>query len=399
MLGTERTRRLERSLRWPCCAGGGEIDDVDEDGGDGDGDEGGMAGGGGAEDSDEDDSGGGGGGGARAEPDWPERSAPAPKGPVPAGSLAYVNVTSSGRKSTADTNAEPLDSPSPSRLYHINITSRQGPADGDRGRDRKRSGKSGPPTAASRFPIRPTAAHSTPIAGADTQATSSSPPPPPFKPPSQTPPHSSSPRLLFFLLSGQHLVLAMSVCNFSSGAPITAGLFHSRGPAHEHGHGHSHEHGGEHGHTHEVLEHPGKFTERSVPDWSARDFTERAFTVGIGGPVGSGKTALLLALCEALRDTQSLAVVTNDIFTREDAEFLTSHAALTPPERITAVETGGCPHAAIREDVSANMAALERLHAHYDTNLLFVESGGDNLAAAFSVELADFHIYGASLSA
>lgn len=183
-------------------------------------------------------------------------------------------------------------------------------------------------------------------------------------------------------------------CNFTSGAPITAGLFHSRGPTHDHGHGHSHEHGGEHGHTHEVLDHPGKFTERNVPDWRSRDFGERAFTVGIGGPVGSGKTALLLALCEALRGRESLGVVTNDIFTREDAEFLVKHAALQEEGRITAVETGGCPHAAIREDVSANLAALERLQAQYDTGLLFVESGGDNLAAAFSVELADFHIYG-----
>ena len=110
-------------------------------------------------------------------------------------------------------------------------------------------------------------------------------------------------------------------------------------------------------------------------------------------PVGSGKTALLLALCRTLRERYNLAVVTNDIFTREDQEFLVRHAALQDPNRIRAVETGGCPHAAIREDISANMEVLEQLQAEYDTQLLFVESGGDNLAAAFSVELADFHVY------
>ena len=118
----------------------------------------------------------------------------------------------------------------------------------------------------------------------------------------------------------------------------------------------------------------------------------RAFTVGIGGPVGSGKTALLLALCRALRDTHSLGVVTNDIFTREDAEFLVRNEAL-PPERIRAVETGGCPHAAIREDISHNLVALEELMEDVQPELLFVESGGDNLAAQFSRELADYTIY------
>jgi urease accessory protein len=115
--------------------------------------------------------------------------------------------------------------------------------------------------------------------------------------------------------------------------------------------------------------------------------------VGVGGPVGSGKTALLLALCRAVRDRLSLGVVTNDIFTREDAEFLTRNEAL-PPERIRAVETGGCPHAAIREDISHNLLALEQLmELRPAPELLFVESGGDNLAAQYSRELADYTIY------
>jgi urease accessory protein len=125
-----------------------------------------------------------------------------------------------------------------------------------------------------------------------------------------------------------------------------------------------------------------------------RDTRERAFTVGVGGPVGSGKTALVLALCRLLRDRVSLGVVTNDIFTREDAEFLVRNEAL-PTERIRAVETGGCPHAAIREDISHNLLSLERLmkEVRPAPELLFVESGGDNLAAQYSRELADFTIY------
>jgi urease accessory protein len=123
-----------------------------------------------------------------------------------------------------------------------------------------------------------------------------------------------------------------------------------------------------------------------------RDYRERAFTIGIGGPVGSGKTALLLALCRMLRDEYSLAVVTNDIFTREDGEFLVRHEAL-PAERITAVETGGCPHTAVRDDVSQNLDALGQLMLRFTPHLLFVESGGDNLAAQFSRELADYTIY------
>lgn len=151
---------------------------------------------------------------------------------------------------------------------------------------------------------------------------------------------------------------------------------------------HSHSHGGHH-HPHEHADHPGHFHERELP--LDRDFNRRAFTVGIGGPVGSGKTALMLQLCLKLRDRMNLAAVTNDIFTREDGEFLTKHNAL-PAERIRAVETGGCPHAAIREDISANLLALEELHAKFKPDLLLLESGGDNLAACFSRELADYTI-------
>jgi urease accessory protein len=151
---------------------------------------------------------------------------------------------------------------------------------------------------------------------------------------------------------------------------------------------HSHDHG-PHGHTHEHLEHPGHFHERELP--LDRDFKRRAFTVGIGGPVGSGKTALMLQLCLRLRDRMNIGAVTNDIFTKEDGEFLTRHGALAA-ERIRAVETGGCPHAAIREDISANLMALEELHRLFNTELLLIESGGDNLAACYSRELADYTI-------
>src|SRR6184192_1441310 len=142
---------------------------------------------------------------------------------------------------------------------------------------------------------------------------------------------------------------------------------------------------------HEHADHPGHFHERPAPR-RRRDYRARAFTVGVGGPVGSGKTALVLALCRALRDRLSLGVVTNDIFTREDAEFLVRNEAL-PRERIRAVETGGCPHAAIREDISHNLLALEQLMEEVHPELLFVESGGDNLAAQYSRELADYTIY------
>jgi len=155
-------------------------------------------------------------------------------------------------------------------------------------------------------------------------------------------------------------------------------------------HSHSHDHDG-HNHSHEHFDDPGRYHKRQLPV-RARDFERRAFTVGIGGPVGSGKTALLLALCHGLRDQLSLAVVTNDIFTKEDAEFLVRNEALEP-QRIAAVETGGCPHAAIREDISPNVVALEELTARFHPQILFCESGGDNLAAHFSRELADFTIY------
>ncbi len=118
-----------------------------------------------------------------------------------------------------------------------------------------------------------------------------------------------------------------------------------------------------------------------------------ALRVGIAGPVGSGKTALVESLCKALRGRYEIAVVTNDIYTREDAEFLVRHDALEA-ERIVGVETGGCPHTAIREDASMNLAALEDLEIRFPmVQLLFVESGGDNLAAMFSPELVDLSIY------
>ena len=151
-----------------------------------------------------------------------------------------------------------------------------------------------------------------------------------------------------------------------------------------------HHHPHEHTHEPEFPDGAGAYQERGEP--LRRDYRARAFTVGIGGPVGSGKTALLLALCRALRDDYQLAVVTNDIFTREDAEFLVRHEAL-PAERIAAVETGGCPHTAVRDDVSQNLEALDRLMRAFGPELLFVESGGDNLAAQFSRELADYTIY------
>jgi len=150
-----------------------------------------------------------------------------------------------------------------------------------------------------------------------------------------------------------------------------------------------HSHHGPHGHTHDALDHAGHFHDRERP--LARDFSRRAFTVGVGGPVGSGKTALLLQLCRRLRVRLEIAVVTNDIFTKEDGEFLIRLEALDA-ERIRAVETGGCPHAAIREDISANLLALEELHEKFHPDILLIESGGDNLAACFSRELADYTI-------
>ncbi|MFE6743579.1 urease accessory protein UreG [Streptomyces tubercidicus] len=119
----------------------------------------------------------------------------------------------------------------------------------------------------------------------------------------------------------------------------------------------------------------------------------RAFRLGLGGPVGSGKTASVAALCRTLRDELSLAVVTNDIYTREDAEFLLREAVL-PPERITAVETGACPHTAIRDDISANLEAVEHFDETLDPlDLVLIESGGDNLTATFSKGLVDAQIF------
>ncbi len=117
------------------------------------------------------------------------------------------------------------------------------------------------------------------------------------------------------------------------------------------------------------------------------------FRVGIGGPVGAGKTSLTDALCKAMRETYDIAAITNDIYTREDAEFLTRSGALIP-ERIMGVETGGCPHTAIREDASMNLAAVEDMVGRFPKlELIFIESGGDNLAATFSPELADITLY------
>ena len=119
----------------------------------------------------------------------------------------------------------------------------------------------------------------------------------------------------------------------------------------------------------------------------------RALRVGVGGPVGSGKTALVEKLCFALRDTYSVAAITNDIYTREDALILAQSGAL-PEERIVGVETGGCPHTAVREDASMNLEAVDDLERRFpDLDLIFIESGGDNLAAAFSPELADVFLY------
>jgi urease accessory protein len=121
--------------------------------------------------------------------------------------------------------------------------------------------------------------------------------------------------------------------------------------------------------------------------------------VGIGGPVGSGKTALVDRLCKHMRERYDIAVVTNDIYTREDAQFLTRSGALAP-ERIIGVETGGCPHTAIREDASINLAAVAEMRRRFpELDLVFVESGGDNLAATFSPELADLTLYVIDVSA
>ena len=127
--------------------------------------------------------------------------------------------------------------------------------------------------------------------------------------------------------------------------------------------------------------------------------TTNPLRVGVGGPVGSGKTALMDALCKRFRDDYEIAAITNDIYTREDAEFLTRAGSLSP-DRIMGVETGGCPHTAIREDASMNLAAVDQLHRRFpDLELILIESGGDNLAATFSPELADLTIYVIDVSA
>lgn len=126
---------------------------------------------------------------------------------------------------------------------------------------------------------------------------------------------------------------------------------------------------------------------------------ERALRVGVGGPVGSGKTALVDALCKQMRDDYQIAVITNDIYTREDAEFLVNSGAL-PANRIVGVETGGCPHTAIREDASINLEAVSHLDRSFpELDLIFIESGGDNLAATFSPELSDLTLYVIDVSA
>src|SRR6188768_705263 len=134
---------------------------------------------------------------------------------------------------------------------------------------------------------------------------------------------------------------------------------------------------------------PAPMPDSSSPEISAK----RPFRLGIGGPVGSGKTMCVLRLCQWLKDEYSLAVITNDIYTREDAEFLL-RANVLPANRVMGVETGGCPHTAIRDDISMNMAAVLELEArHPDLQLLLIESGGDNLSATFSPELADSFIF------
>jgi len=126
---------------------------------------------------------------------------------------------------------------------------------------------------------------------------------------------------------------------------------------------------------------------------------DQVLRVGVGGPVGSGKTALVERLCVNMRDRFNLAVVTNDIYTREDAQFLVKHAALSE-DRIIGVETGGCPHTAIREDASMNLAAVESLQLRFaPLDIVFIESGGDNLSATFSPELSDLTIYVIDVSA
>ncbi|MBZ4321917.1 urease accessory protein UreG [Streptomyces huiliensis] len=144
---------------------------------------------------------------------------------------------------------------------------------------------------------------------------------------------------------------------------------------------------------HSTTPYPHRHTHSATPALRPNG-KRRALRIGLGGPVGTGKTATVAALCRALRDDLSIAVVTNDIYTREDAEFLLRNAVL-PPERITAVETGACPHTAIRDDISANLEAIEDLEETIEDplDLILVESGGDNLTATFSKGLVDAQIF------
>lgn len=138
---------------------------------------------------------------------------------------------------------------------------------------------------------------------------------------------------------------------------------------------------------------------QALANQSQQHPAQEPLRVGIGGPVGSGKTALTLALCQAIRDKYNIAVVTNDIYTKEDQQFLTRNEALAP-ERIIGVETGGCPHTAIREDASMNLEAVSQLNERFEgLDIVFIESGGDNLAATFSPELSDLTIYVIDVSA
>jgi urease accessory protein len=144
-----------------------------------------------------------------------------------------------------------------------------------------------------------------------------------------------------------------------------------------------------------VPDHPGTVTMNTTPLHHIPNRTKQLppLRVGIGGPVGSGKTTLLEMLCKAMREQYDLVAITNDIYTKEDQRLLTISGAL-PAERIMGVETGGCPHTAIREDCSINLEAIDRMLAEYpDADIVFVESGGDNLAATFSPELSDLTIY------
>ncbi|GAA1313876.1 urease accessory protein UreG [Saccharothrix xinjiangensis] len=150
------------------------------------------------------------------------------------------------------------------------------------------------------------------------------------------------------------------------------------------------DHDHEHGHTHPVTFDPTA----AGPDHHASSATAgRAFRIGIGGPVGSGKTALTAALCRALGEEVDLAVVTNDIYTTEDADFL-RRAGVLDPDRVEAVQTGACPHTAIRDDITANLDAVERLESRFPgLDLVIIESGGDNLTATFSRGLADRQVF------